>query len=361
MRFGCVRCAAHSKLATTTRPESGPTEYLDQLMYSRVEGKAKEAHVRYNARQDKFLRCEADDTLDRHAFTLSVPEPTVAECGGLETGDEPRLSVDGIRIARVNELIAHMKPFGDGTEKLSGVTTEELAAIRIIQAARMEFELNRLRILRKRRMELLLELDANRDGAFDRAEIGAVLKKLYGADAPTGGAVDELIAQCSPVRPAPHPAPIPPIPSLDMPWDLNGISPCLRTPRRETRLRLTAALSALRSRLQDAPAVTNISPRRLLLLLAAVNKVVRQAEAEAALSKFDGDGSGDLDKEEVLALLKQRSPGVKVTKGDVRVLFETADVDGSGAIDKKEMVALLNMWDEMVAAKPAKSSACVLL
>ena len=76
----------------------------------------KYRNVKYNPRQDRFLRQPADDILERHAKILSVDEPTCEECGGAVRGGEDgnlRKCVDVISIERTAELIALMKPLGD--------------------------------------------------------------------------------------------------------------------------------------------------------------------------------------------------------------------------------------------------------
>jgi hypothetical protein len=110
---------ANSKLAVLQRP-------AHITKWSQVEGdrrgaaKAVQYHsVKYNPRKDKWLRCAADDTLQRHVALWekdqfnAVAEPTLEECGGFPITEEEgagRKCVVGLSEQRVQELVAHMKP-----------------------------------------------------------------------------------------------------------------------------------------------------------------------------------------------------------------------------------------------------------
>lgn len=259
--------------------------------------------IKYNARKDKFLRCAADDTLHRHAETLAVDEPTIFECcgtipQGAPQGTEGRKCVPGLSKPRVDELVAHMKPLSMRNKGVGVRMPGEIETIRIVQSGRMEFELNRLRLLRSRRMAVLLGFDKSGTGAFGRDDARTVLTKL-----------------CAP-RPELEKAferTLPPVGS--------------------------ASLSA------DA----------LVELIGSVDKML----GNLAFEQADKDASGALDADEILTLLNKQSTQVKATMSDVLVLFASCDVDGSGAIESEELRMLLDDWREMAAKK--KSSMCALL
>ena len=84
-----------------------------------------------------------------------------------------------------------MKPFvyksGNGLQR----SRKEIQSIRIVQAGRMEYELNRLRLLRERRLALLVPAKEC-FSALEEAE--EVLVKLYGDAAPKGALIKNLIA-----------------------------------------------------------------------------------------------------------------------------------------------------------------------
>jgi len=107
-----------------------------------------------------------------------------------------------------------------------------------------------------------------------------------------------------------------------------------------------------------------------------VRKVVSKFEAyvelgpqiDEAFAKFDADGSGQLEKEEVKKLVMHLDP--KATDGDVDYLYQLCDADGDGALGKVDLLPALGTWKKLMEnatfAEPApapapKSSSCVLL
>lgn len=250
----------------------------------------------------------------------AVAEPTLIECGGFPMehmdGSAGRKCVVGLSEQRVQELVAHMKPMS--SKNKSGLDGHrlpgEIMTIRIYQAGKMEYELNRLRLLRTRRTAALAtSLDGccapGRRGEYDRGASRKVLDKLHGADPNfTIGRVDAFVDS----------------------W-------------------LTEIQSTL-------------TPEQLVAFVGAFDVEL----ACAAFAAADADESGALAPEEVLPMLQAQTPEVTATMADVIVLFSCADVDGSGAIDKAELQGLLDAWRELVAqrssaASASKSGLCAVL
>ena len=227
---------ANSSLAVKQRPENVKMTGRGIVPYK---------NIRYQPTKDKWLRSVADDTLEQHKEVLAVREPTCTECGGLVTGLDPngkngieRKCVDGLPWERVLELTAHMKPLGAVSGNGSHRRRKDIASIRETQAGRMEYELNRLRLLRERRIRLLMSFDADRDGRFNQSEVEAVLDRLYGdaTGAPKGATLEELLGKlmevCLVTLSSPsrlHP-PAPRLPNAPQPCSPAGPTPPLHRP-----------------------------------------------------------------------------------------------------------------------------------
>ena len=67
-------------------------------------------------------------------------------------------------------------------------------------------------------------------------------------------------------------------------------------------------------------------------------------------AKYDDDGSGEIDAEELMGILK--SLGLDVTEKEVHAMVHEVDEDGSGTIDFQEFKAMVKK------VSPACRSAC---
>ena len=63
------------------------------------------------------------------------------------------------------------------------------------------------------------------------------------------------------------------------------------------------------------------------------------AEYKKAFNLFDKDGSGSIDSDELITVMK--SLGVEATEEEVETMLETADADGSGEFSMIYTAALL--------------------
>ena len=108
-------------------------------------------------------------------------------------------------------------------------------------------------------------------------------------------------------------------------------------------------------------------------LLAAIKKyksrMMEHEHMAALFAKHDADKSGDLNREQLLALLQEIAPPPHkhADEADVDFVLERCDVSNSGTITQAELPAAVATWMEVskdVTPEPAggeKSSACVLL
>ena len=58
----------------------------------------------------------------------------------------------------------------------------------------------------------------------------------------------------------------------------------------------------------------------------------------ACSQEFDEDGSGDIDSDELMKVMK--NVGVKVTTYELQKMIKDADLDGSGTINFEEFLAV---------------------
>ena len=85
---------------------------------------------------------------------------------------------------------------------------------------------------------------------------------------------------------------------------------------------------------------------------AALRKVVRRYASYASnqkwiddlFKKFDADGSGFFEQDELTALLKDTSPDGVVTAKDVAYIWEQCDPNGDGKISREELMPLVAEW-----------------
>merc|ERR1712216_1004378 len=79
----------------------------------------------------------------------------------------------------------------------------------------------------------------------------------------------------------------------------------------------------------------------------------------AAITKYDTNGSGVLEQDQVLHLLAVygESLGVTPTDDDVRFVLETADVSHTNSLTKDEVLPAIATWRELAAQKAATPDA----
>jgi len=106
-----------------------------------------------------------------------------------------------------------------------------------------------------------------------------------------------------------------------------------------------------------------------------VQYIKEQDIVEPLFAKYDTDGSGGLNEDELLKLLQRvaKLSGVDadavataITKEDVAHVLEMADADGSGKIEREEVLYACARWKAVYLPKfleppQPKSSACALL
>ena len=101
-----------------------------------------------------------------------------------------------------------------------------------------------------------------------------------------------------------------------------------------------------------------------IVILKYKNYMKQKDRYDNLFKKFDANGTGKLDKTQVLAMLKEVARGrVAVDEEDVSRVMEIADVDKSGDIDADEMKSAVVEWDQTIQQKIQKrqSSMCNVL
>ena len=94
---------------------------------------------------------------------------------------------------------------------------------------------------------------------------------------------------------------------------------------------------------------------------AAVREVVktyrdylaRQEYIDKVFIKHDTDGSGALEKGEILALLCELVPDAETDQEDVDFILEQCDVDGDSKVSRTELLPMLGVWMVLGADKAA--------
>jgi len=75
---------------------------------------------------------------------------------------------------------------------------------------------------------------------------------------------------------------------------------------------------------------------------------------DALLKRFDSNGNGKLETSELAALLRDISPNVEVTDGDVEFVLENCDRDQDGAISPDELMNMVQMWKMLLSQQPVR-------
>lgn len=81
--------------------------------------------------------------------------------------------------------------------------------------------------------------------------------------------------------------------------------------------------------------------------------IKHQDYIDRVLAKHDKDGSGTLERDELLAVLLELLPAAEADSEDVDFLLKTCDVDGDEKITRQEVLPLLGVWMEMGPEKAA--------
>jgi len=77
-----------------------------------------------------------------------------------------------------------------------------------------------------------------------------------------------------------------------------------------------------------------------------------QAYLDAVFARFDVDGNGTLDEEELRQLLEAVAPeGCDVDDADVQYVFESCDEDGDGVISREEVLPMISKWTQVAIGK----------
>lgn len=287
----------------------------------------KRHNIKYNPRKDLKLRTPADVALNKDV--LYVEDPSWQECGGIKITEEAHhKEVAGLSQERIDSLTKHMKPMKHKDAGGMYRSPAEIAAIRRIQAGRMEYELNRLRLVRAKRRAILMQLDADGDGKFNEAEVQTVLQLLYGDTPPPG------------------------IELTKRPKDASKKDASKKNAKAVATPSQSSVPDAKLLMEKVATGVDSLTPEQLVQLITTADK---QQALEKQLGEHDQDGNG-LDEQEVLPLLRKLAPGVLVEPDDVSYLFQICDEDGSGTIDRSEMESLIETWKEMSKKRPKDPS-----
>lgn len=85
--------------------------------------------------------------------------------------------------------------------------------------------------------------------------------------------------------------------------------------------------------------------------------IKQQSTIDPIFEKFDTDGNGVLDEEELLALLQSvathhNMPPESVTKEDVATVLRLADANGTNVIERDEVLFACARWRNLVIGRP---------
>ncbi|KAL1499916.1 hypothetical protein AB1Y20_012598 [Prymnesium parvum] len=88
--------------------------------------------------------------------------------------------------------------------------------------------------------------------------------------------------------------------------------------------------------------------------------LAEKSALDGVFEEFDTNKTGQLEPDELHALLQKVCPGEQVSQHDVEVVLEMCDKDHKGAISRDEVLAACATWKAMVKQHHS-SSACALL
>eukprot|EP01061_Rhynchopus_euleeides_P015434 TRINITY_DN2635_c0_g1_i1.p1 TRINITY_DN2635_c0_g1~~TRINITY_DN2635_c0_g1_i1.p1 ORF type:complete len:241 (+),score=64.13 TRINITY_DN2635_c0_g1_i1:69-791(+) len=77
----------------------------------------------------------------------------------------------------------------------------------------------------------------------------------------------------------------------------------------------------------------------------------KDAKVERVMRNFDFDGSGQLEKSELKAVMESLNDGMSVTEEEVEWLLTTCDGDKNAAIDKEEIYDAISWWEHYRSCK----------
>ena len=73
-----------------------------------------------------------------------------------------------------------------------------------------------------------------------------------------------------------------------------------------------------------------------------------QSYIDSVFKRFDDDGSGTLESDELINVLRTVAPdGVAVDEADVQFVLEQTDENSDGVIDREELLPMLAKWAQI--------------
>ena len=80
--------------------------------------------------------------------------------------------------------------------------------------------------------------------------------------------------------------------------------------------------------------------------------VKEKSSIDAIFRQFDTNGSGVLEKDQLLALMKRYEPNVKnIQDSDVEFVLQKCDVSQTGTILPSEVLPAIALWKELAKQK----------
>jgi len=109
---------------------------------------------------------------------------------------------------------------------------------------------------------------------------------------------------------------------------------------------------------KDEPAVCR---RQINTAIAQWSAYMKEREfIEARLRKYDVDKSGDLQKSEVMLMMKDMNKGEVPSEDEVNFVMECGG-NKLGALTPNELRKACGLWKEIITERQAQSSVCVVL
>jgi len=286
-----------------------------------------------------FMRVAHDDRnlytrLDTALARIPVAEPTVEQCGGVIAP----LACDSSGVPRSVYLYARTPITDDDAACLAKlvlpselVARAEGGAIRVC-AQRVRYELERLCILRHRRLDALVHYDADGDGLLDEVDLRRALSVLYPLADNVHALVEALLQFVCSAEEASARVKA----DDDVRW--NGAAS--RCPLERTRSRS----------LDPVPRLTKEQAADLMVLYS--DSVAREMGADCLIRKYDSDSDALLSAEDLLRLLEELTPEAQVDRSDVEWLLAEVDVHRTGKLGRVEVAELVRLWRQALADEP---------